>query len=85
MGDAKRDQNMVPTLIGVSSVDGVTPVLAWIDPVTHRVLVQLNVSTGTAAPNTTPSVVGSIFIDTNNKKAYIAMGTTNSSDWVILN
>lgn len=38
--NAKRDQNMITTLIGVSNVDGVTPVLVWVDPVTHRVLTQ---------------------------------------------
>jgi hypothetical protein len=38
--EAKRDQNSIPTLIGVSNVDGVTPVLVYVDPVTHRVLVD---------------------------------------------
>ncbi len=38
--DAKRDQNSITTLLGVSSVDGVTPVRIWVDPVTHRVLVD---------------------------------------------
>jgi len=41
MGDAKRDANSVTTLLGVSSVDGITPVTIWVDPVTHRVLVDL--------------------------------------------
>lgn len=41
MGDnAKRDQNSITTLLGVSSADGVTPVDIWVDPVTHRVLVD---------------------------------------------
>lgn len=40
MADAKRDQNNVPTLLGVSNVDGVTPVVIWADPVTHRLLVD---------------------------------------------
>lgn len=40
MTDAKRDNNSVPTLIGVSSADGVTPVTVYVDPVTHRMLVQ---------------------------------------------
>lgn len=40
MGDAKRDQNSVVTLIGVSSADGITPVTIYVDPVTHRLLVQ---------------------------------------------
>lgn len=36
--NASHDENDVPTLIGVSNVDGKTPVKAWIDPVTHRLL-----------------------------------------------
>ena len=38
-------------------------------------------NTGTAAPTSTPLYVGQTFIDTSNDKAYIATGTTNSSDW----
>ena len=38
--DANRDSNFVPTLLGVSSVDGKTPVLLWADPTTHRLLVD---------------------------------------------
>lgn len=37
---AKRDQNFVTTLLAVSSVDGVSPVDLWADPVTHRLLVD---------------------------------------------
>jgi hypothetical protein len=40
MADAKRDANAVPTLIGVSNADGITPVVVWVDPTTHRVLVD---------------------------------------------
>ena len=40
MTDAKRDNNYVPTLIGVSSADGVTPVTIYVDPTTHRMLTQ---------------------------------------------
>ena len=39
MAEAKRDGNYVPTLIGVSNVDGTTPVVLWADPTTHRLLV----------------------------------------------
>ena len=39
--NAKRDQNNVPTLLGVSSADGTTPVRVWADPDTHRLLVDL--------------------------------------------
>jgi hypothetical protein len=43
------------------------------------------ISTGTAAPATTPSKVGDMFIDTTNKKLYIATGTASSADWTITN
>ena len=38
MAEAKRDNNMITTLIGVSSADGITPVTIYVDPITHRVL-----------------------------------------------
>lgn len=41
--------------------------------------------TGTAAPATTPSAVGDHYIDTTNKKEYVATGTSSSADWTILN
>lgn len=40
MAEAKRDKNMVTTLIGVSSADGITPVTIYVDPSTHRMLVS---------------------------------------------
>ena len=40
MADAKRDNNQVTTLLAVSSVDGVTPVVLYADPTTHRLLVS---------------------------------------------
>lgn len=40
MGEARRDQNHVTTLLAVSSVDGETPVPLWADPITHRLLVE---------------------------------------------
>lgn len=41
MSQAKKDQNAVSTIIGVSSLDGVTPTLVAVDPVTGRMLVDL--------------------------------------------
>jgi hypothetical protein len=41
MSNAYRDENDVPTLIAVSSLDGRTPVRLWADPVTHRLLVDV--------------------------------------------
>ena len=43
------------------------------------------VTIGTAAPTTTPTSVGQLFVDTTNKKAYISTGTASSADWTILN
>ncbi len=43
------------------------------------------ISQGTSAPGTTPIKVGDVFVDTTGKKFYVAMGTTNSSDWVVQN
>jgi hypothetical protein len=43
------------------------------------------VTTGTAAPATTPSKVGDIYVDTTNKKLYFATGTSSSADWTIAN
>jgi hypothetical protein len=43
------------------------------------------ISTGTAAPATTPTKVGDTFIDTTNGNIYIAKGTTDATDWVQVN
>lgn len=51
MADAKRDNNYVTTLIGVSNVDEITPVVLWADPTTHRLLVS---SSGSSINNETP-------------------------------
>lgn len=72
MTNAYRDENNVPTLIAVSTADGITPVRLWADPTTHRLLVDLTVGAGTvtsvsvvsangfagtvATPTTTPAI-----------------------------
>ena len=40
MTRARRDENRVPTLIGVSSADGETPLLLEVDPSTGELLVK---------------------------------------------
>lgn len=40
MAQAARDQNTIPTLLGVSNADGTTPVTIYADPTTHRLLVS---------------------------------------------
>jgi lysophospholipase L1-like esterase len=54
----------------------------WLGSVTAA---SPTISTGTAAPSTTPAKVGDIFVDTTNKKLYFATGTSSSSDWTIAN
>lgn len=47
MVSTKKDENGIPVLIGVSNVDGVTPVMVYVDPTTHRMLVDLAAGSGT--------------------------------------
>lgn len=54
MSDAQRDQNHVPSALGVSSVDGFTTIPFTIDPITGRLLVDASGGSGTV---TTVSVV----------------------------
>lgn len=49
---AKRDQNDVPVGIGVSSSDGVTPVMLHIDPVTDKLLINVSADSLTLTNST---------------------------------
>ena len=49
MAVAKRDGNHVPVLIGTSSVDGITPVMARVNPITGYLLIQVVANTGAVA------------------------------------
>lgn len=44
---APRDNNRVPVLMGTSSVDGVTPVVVYVDPTSHRLLTDIAGGSGT--------------------------------------
>ncbi len=44
MATAPRDNNRIPTLLAASNADGSTPVIAWADPTTHRLLVDVALS-----------------------------------------
>ncbi len=50
MAQAERDENSVPTLLGVSNLDSVTPVAIWADPITHRLLVDAAGSSSFQSP-----------------------------------
>jgi len=43
------------------------------------------ISSGSGAPSGTPTKVGDIYIDTTADNAYIAVGTSSSSDWEVSN
>jgi len=45
---AYRDENQRPVLMGVSSVDNITPIMAHVDPVTYKLLVQDSSSSNSA-------------------------------------
>lgn len=78
-----RDNNRVPALIGVSSSDGSTPTTVYVDPTTHRVLVDatgglsfadsetpsgaINGSNVTYTLAHTPSPAGSLILTVNGQ------------------
>lgn len=41
-GVAYRDENGIPVMIAVSETDGFTPIELYVDPVTHKLLVDSN-------------------------------------------
>jgi len=58
MAQAARDQNNVTTLLAVSSVDGVTPVVVYANPTTHRLLVDSASGSGTVTSVSVTSANG---------------------------
>lgn len=70
MSEAKRDANQVPTMIGVSSADGITPVVLWADPTTHRLLVDLPSGSGTG------TVTSVSIVTANGISGSVATATT---------
>lgn len=40
---------------------------------------------GTAAPTVIPNYIGQMYVDTTNRKLYVATGKASSGDWTILN
>lgn len=74
MASGKRDENNVVVGMGVSSVDGVTPVPITVDPVTGRLrVVSVSTDGGSASPTRTTAQR-----DQNNTR--VAMAVTNDSN-----
>ncbi len=44
-------------------------------------VVPNNASSGSGAPASAPSVVNAVYVDTTNKRYYIAVGNSSASDW----
>lgn len=57
MSNAHRDQNRTTTITGVSSADGITPTEIWVDPITHRALVD-NANTSASLTVGTTAITG---------------------------
>lgn len=81
MAEAKRDSNRIPTLLGVSSVDGVTPVNVYVDPVTHRLLIDsATVGTVTSVSVVTANgVSGSVATATTTPAITLTLGAITPS------
>lgn len=76
MANARRDNNFVPTLLGVSSTDGSTPVTVYADPTTHRLLVDA-IATITFQPD--------VFTSTNNQTVFTATKTVTATIYLSIN
>ena len=76
MAQAARDQNFVPTLLGVSSSDGTTPTTVYVNPTTHRLLTS-GVTGGTG---TWWAVTGTI----NGSNATFSIATAVASDFILV-
>jgi len=73
-----RDENDVPALVVTSSTSPTTPVAAWIDPITHRILVDAAVTIGAVSGDRTnnTAVPGS-----TNIGALVAIATAGAPSY----
>lgn len=75
---APRDQNHVPTLLAVSSVDGISPVTLFADPTSHRLLVT-GINNGTVTSVSSPN--GTITVATGTTTPAIDIDLTHANTW----
>jgi hypothetical protein len=81
--------------LGQENANTMAPKMASIDPTaltSNQTFTLPNaggqlavLTTGTAAPATTPAAVGLLYLDTANAKLYVSKGTASSADWIALN
>ncbi len=69
--DAPRDQNHVPTALGVSSTDGITTLPFEIDPITGRLLVDATGGGGITEITVTGTVDGSNKVFTCTQPTFV--------------
>jgi len=74
MSNAKRDENRIPTIIGVSNVDLATPTLVRVNPTTGALITEGGVST--FSRSATKVVAASDSLDTTNVD-YLCDGTAD--------
>lgn len=85
MADAKRDNNRIPTLLAVSSNDGITPVALWADPTTHRLLVDINEALGDLSDVTiTSAAAGDIIYRNAGNTAWINLAAGSNGEVLTL-
>lgn len=77
MAEAPRDKNRIPTLLGTSSTDGVTPVTVYADPTTHRLKVDASASTSLTINTSTITggTTGQLLYDNAGKVGELAVAT----------
>ena len=81
MANAKRDDNRIPVLLGVSSTDGVTPVMPYVDPTTHR----LYVTSATSGAAIASHIQVDQYTATTNQTAFTATETPITTLYVVVN
>lgn len=82
MVQAKKDENGIPVLMGVSNADGVTPIMVYVDPVTHRLLVDLAGGSGTVTSVsivTANGISGSVATATTTPAITLTLGAITPS------
>src|SRR3990167_5748768 len=83
MAQAKRDDNYITTLLAVSNIDGITPVVLYADPTTHRLLVSATLSGSVALDDLTDvtitsAALGDILYRGNTEWANLAGNITTT-------
>jgi hypothetical protein len=81
MENAKIDQNFKPTMIGVSYLDGVSPVLCAVDPITGYLLIDVVDTTF----NASPVLRSNAQIDANGKETMLGWNGTNTQAMITHN